>query len=314
MLADTDGAARPGPTVRCWRFGNARFDEAAWALFVDDARVALENKPLQLLRELLRRPGEVVGKDMLLDAVWPGVTVVEGSLTTAMNKLRRALGDSEGQIIETVPGIGYRLAVPVRGAGDSPLPVAPPADGSAVVAPSPKPAGRVKTWLGAGALLAVAGLAAAAALPAPERPMASAVKPVEVVKAMRRLDLVAVHEFIDEGWSPLAPMDDERNDALNKLLEICEWNPDHDRRRLQQMVWLLLDSGARPDVRNVWGDTAYSIARSRRYCGPDHPATRQLRLACLDRAGRLRPACLPDYAHSEWPQHPIRRAVRHLAD
>lgn len=92
-------------------------------LAVDGVAVALEGKPLELLHELLLRAGEVVTKDELLDAVWPGVEVVEASLTTAVLKLRRALGDprskkgdDEGggeRIVETVPRIGYRLAAPV---------------------------------------------------------------------------------------------------------------------------------------------------------------------------------------------------------
>lgn len=54
----------------------------------------------------------MVSKDELLDAVWPGVVVVEGSLATAISKLRRAMGE-EAPLIETVPRIGYRLAATV---------------------------------------------------------------------------------------------------------------------------------------------------------------------------------------------------------
>jgi len=98
---------------RRWRFGSATFDEGSWALQVDGAPAALEAKPLELLHELLLRAGEVVTKDELLEAVWPGVVVVEASLTTAVSKLRKALGDDGGRIVETVPRVGYRLAVPV---------------------------------------------------------------------------------------------------------------------------------------------------------------------------------------------------------
>lgn len=94
---------------RLWRFGPAALDEASWTLRVSGQPVPMEAKPLALLHELLLHAGEVVTKDELLDSVWSGVTVVEGSLATAVSKLRRALGDSDGQIIETVPRIGYRL-------------------------------------------------------------------------------------------------------------------------------------------------------------------------------------------------------------
>lgn len=99
---------------RLWRFAGAEFDEASWALRVDGEVVQLEGKPLEVLHELLLRAGEVVAKDELLDAVWPGVAVVEGSLPTAISKLRKALGKRDVNIIETVPRVGYRLIAPVR--------------------------------------------------------------------------------------------------------------------------------------------------------------------------------------------------------
>lgn len=98
---------------RSWRFAGAMFDEASWTLSVDGKPVALEGKPLELLHELLLRAGEVVTKDEILDAVWPGVIVVEGSLATAISKLRKALGGASDAIVATVPRVGYRLVAPV---------------------------------------------------------------------------------------------------------------------------------------------------------------------------------------------------------
>src|SRR5438876_12210455 len=57
---------------------------------------------------------EEVTKDELLDAVWPGLTVVEGSLSTAIYKLRKALGDEESTIGVTMPRGGYRLEASVQ--------------------------------------------------------------------------------------------------------------------------------------------------------------------------------------------------------
>src|SRR5262249_3100387 len=50
----------------------------------------------------------------LLDSVWPGLMVVDGSLATAVSKLRKALGDADSSIVLTIPRVGYRLGVPVR--------------------------------------------------------------------------------------------------------------------------------------------------------------------------------------------------------
>jgi non-specific serine/threonine protein kinase len=98
---------------RLWRFAGSEFDEASWTLRVAGHPVSLEAKPLEVLHELLLRAGEVVTKDEILDAVWPGINVVEGSLPTAISKLRKALGDGEASVIATVPRIGYRLVAEV---------------------------------------------------------------------------------------------------------------------------------------------------------------------------------------------------------
>jgi non-specific serine/threonine protein kinase len=63
---------------------------------------------------LLLHAGEVVTKDELLESVWPGVTVVEGSLATAVSKLRKALGDDDQSMILTIARIGYRLGAAVQ--------------------------------------------------------------------------------------------------------------------------------------------------------------------------------------------------------
>ena len=99
---------------RLWRFGEFEFDELGRVLRVNGAVVELEAKPLEVLSQLLLRAGEVVAKEELLEAAWPGVSVVEGSLPTAVSKLRKALGDSHGSVIVTVPRTGYRLGVPVE--------------------------------------------------------------------------------------------------------------------------------------------------------------------------------------------------------
>ncbi|MDE3137136.1 MAG: winged helix-turn-helix domain-containing protein [Acidobacteriota bacterium] len=107
-----DGA--PASSGRLWHFAGREFDEARLELRVEGKLVDLELKPLEILLQLLLHAGEVVNKEQLLDAVWPGLAVVEGSLTTAVYKLRKAIGDHDSTIIVTVPRVGYRLTVSVR--------------------------------------------------------------------------------------------------------------------------------------------------------------------------------------------------------
>jgi len=78
-------------------------------------------------------------------------------------------------------------------------------------------------------------------------------------------------------------------------VEVCEWDPAHDRQKLMLLVKTLLDGHARPELRNVWGDTAYSIARAQRFCGPDHPVAHLLHVACFTGPASLGEKCLPNY-------------------
>ncbi|WP_296557616.1 winged helix-turn-helix domain-containing protein [Rudaea sp.] len=97
-----------------WRFGAAEFDELRWELRVAGKVVPMERKPLEVLGHLVRRAGEVVSKDELLDSAWAGRVVVENALSNAVAKLRRAIGDEQQTVLATVPRIGYRLQATVE--------------------------------------------------------------------------------------------------------------------------------------------------------------------------------------------------------
>ena len=83
--------------------------------------------------------------------------------------------------------------------------------------------------------------------------------------------------------------------ALNILLNNCEWDPGHDQRKMLLMARTLIDGGASYSNRNAWGDTAYSIASAKRYCGPDHPVTKMIERMCNAASDRIGDHCLADY-------------------
>ena len=99
--------------ARCWRFHTCEYLEMSRKLTVNGRTVKMESKPLEVLRQLLEHPTEVVSKDDLLDSVWGGVATTEQSVATAVSKLRKAVGGLRDAVILTEPGIGYRMAVPV---------------------------------------------------------------------------------------------------------------------------------------------------------------------------------------------------------
>jgi len=97
-----------------FRFGTAEFDEAQFELRVAGATVELQRKPLEMLRLLLTRAGEVVTKDELLATIWDGRPTVENVIANAMTKLRTALGEDNSNRIVTQPRIGYRFVGAVQ--------------------------------------------------------------------------------------------------------------------------------------------------------------------------------------------------------
>ena len=95
--------------------GAWRIDGPGCRIFQDDTITSLEPKVMDLLLVLAERAGQVVGKDALLELLWPGVIVGEDTLARTISKLRNALDDSakSPEYIETVPKRGYRLIAPV---------------------------------------------------------------------------------------------------------------------------------------------------------------------------------------------------------
>jgi two-component system OmpR family response regulator len=94
------------------RVGDLELNLARRSCRLGDRRIGLQPREFRLLEYLMRHPGQVVTRTMLLEHVWdfhfdPRTTVVE----THISRLRAKLGSAEAEqaIIETVRGAGYRL-------------------------------------------------------------------------------------------------------------------------------------------------------------------------------------------------------------
>lgn len=81
-------------------------------------RIRLQTQPFQILGMLLERPGEVVTREELRQALWPADTFVDfdHGLNNAVNRLRESLGDSaeSPRFLETLPRRGYRFIAAVE--------------------------------------------------------------------------------------------------------------------------------------------------------------------------------------------------------
>ncbi|KAF1059219.1 ATP-binding protein [Burkholderia gladioli] len=104
--ADTPG----GRTIAFSRFWLLR---DAGLLIADGEIVAIGARPLAILILLIDANGRAVPVATLRDAVWPGLEVDTNTVQSQISALRRALGDDR-DLIETVPGRGYRFAGDLR--------------------------------------------------------------------------------------------------------------------------------------------------------------------------------------------------------
>jgi DNA-binding response OmpR family regulator len=89
--------------------GPIALDEASRSVTIDNRPIDLSPREFSLLESLLRHPGQALSRDQLLDQAWPfGVAVTPNAVDAYVHYLRTKLG-SEGDRIETVRGVGYRL-------------------------------------------------------------------------------------------------------------------------------------------------------------------------------------------------------------
>ncbi|WP_020654497.1 ATP-binding protein [Massilia niastensis] len=100
---------------REYLFDPFRFLPGQQLLLHGEAPVRLGSRALDILAELVERPGELVSKRELIARAWPSTVVEEGNLKVHVAALRRALceGGKENRYIATVTGRGYRFVAPV---------------------------------------------------------------------------------------------------------------------------------------------------------------------------------------------------------
>lgn len=102
-------------TKDLYEFGGFRFDLESNTLWLGRERVSLSTKPLELLKLLISRPGEIVSKQEIFESVWAGTFVEDGVLTQNIYLLRQTLGPAEDgkPVIENIARRGYRFVLPV---------------------------------------------------------------------------------------------------------------------------------------------------------------------------------------------------------
>lgn len=101
---------RPETGVKSFTIGPVRLDEDRHEVLVDGEPVELTATEFRLLSLLMERRGRVQSREQLLINVWNYDEDMETrTVDTHVRRLREKLGTAAG-IIETIRGVGYRVA------------------------------------------------------------------------------------------------------------------------------------------------------------------------------------------------------------
>src|SRR5919108_6605901 len=94
-----------------WRFGPFRVDVENERLWHGSEEIVLRPKSFAVLQYLLAHASQLVAREKILHALWPGIMVSEAVLTVCIGEIRQALGDDRQtpRYIETAHRRGYRF-------------------------------------------------------------------------------------------------------------------------------------------------------------------------------------------------------------
>ena len=103
-------AFKSQPLALCYEFDSIRVDLLNCVVTKDGAEITLSCKAFDLLALLVKRRGQVVTRNELLEILWSDPIVEESNLTQTIYLLRKALGEGPShKYIETLPKRGYRF-------------------------------------------------------------------------------------------------------------------------------------------------------------------------------------------------------------
>jgi predicted ATPase/DNA-binding winged helix-turn-helix (wHTH) protein len=123
-----------------YQFGQFTLDAEKGCLLKAGEEVKLRPKVYEALKYLVEHPGRLIGKQELMQAVWPDSFVTDDSLVQCMLELRRALDDRAQILLKTVPRRGYIFTSEVIQRSQKAERFVPDAFGLSDVKPQPSPA------------------------------------------------------------------------------------------------------------------------------------------------------------------------------
>ncbi len=117
--------AVPNGVRRFYEFGDFRLDPAKHRLLRGEEFVPLSPKAIEALTVLIQNPGKLLGRETLMQTLWPDTIVEDANLTVAISQLRKAINDNGdlGKFIQTIPRAGYRFVGDVKTVEEQPAPL-----------------------------------------------------------------------------------------------------------------------------------------------------------------------------------------------
>jgi DNA-binding winged helix-turn-helix (wHTH) protein len=123
------------------QFDAFEFDLSTGELQKNGQPIPLQSQPARLLGLLTSRPGDLVTRADIQNALWPDGRFVEyeHAINTAIKKVREALGDDpeNPRFVQTLPKLGYRFLVTVTEAETRLQDAPPPPESAERRAPEP---------------------------------------------------------------------------------------------------------------------------------------------------------------------------------
>lgn len=96
-----------------YQFGEFTLDVTRGCLLRLGNEIKLRPKVYEVLKYMVENPGRLIGKQELMQAIWPDSFVTDDSLVQCTLELRRAFGDRKQLLLKTVPRRGYLFTAQV---------------------------------------------------------------------------------------------------------------------------------------------------------------------------------------------------------
>ncbi|MCI9651344.1 response regulator transcription factor [uncultured Acetatifactor sp.] len=102
---------RSGKGTSVLRCGDIALNTETGKVTRGGSEIALTKLEYKILSNMMSCPGKLFTRDEILSDIWDisGNFVNDNTLSVTVKRLREKLGDSDGRLIKTVRGMGYRL-------------------------------------------------------------------------------------------------------------------------------------------------------------------------------------------------------------